>query len=102
MSIMAKKRPLYNQTSLYFPKHERNFFMVVDEFVKQEYPDKSMSWFILMCIKHFVNAHLNVNQKKRFKKLCYEITGQDIPEPPAIIEKLQKRKDGKSNQTTDS
>jgi len=84
---LKKDEALYKQISVYIPKHDKHFIQIVEAFIKQEYPELSMSNYIIMCIKDNINA-LTREQKKRFEKLSEEIAQRNSPKTSAFVDKF--------------
>jgi len=80
---------LYKQLSIYVPKHQRNFVQICEEFVKEKYPDESLSAFILDCVRDKINS-LSREDKKLFEKQAYKLAKKEKPSTSEFVDKFIK------------
>ena len=80
---------LYKQLSIYVPKHQRNFVQICEEFVKEKYPDESLSAFILDCVRDKINS-LSREDKKLFEEQAYKLAKKEKPSTSDFVDKFIK------------
>jgi hypothetical protein len=85
----TKENSLYKQLSIYVPKHQRNFVAICEEFVKEKYPDESLSAFILECVRDKINT-LSREDKKLFEKQAYKLAKKEKPSTSDFVDKFIK------------
>jgi rRNA-processing protein FCF1 len=71
------------------PKHQRNFVQICEEFVKEKYPDESLSAFILDCVRDKINS-LSREDKKLFEKQAYKLAKKEKPSTSDFVDKFIK------------